>query len=94
MEAETGRRDYGDYLNGLVPDGFAHREDYERVKIGIDSHGREVWIDRARRRPSTGVAVLDARGPARVVDLIEQFGPGIIDHMRHIEQQMGLEHDF
>ncbi len=85
---ESGRGDicYSCWLCGLVPKGYEHREDYERCTVD--------GTDKARRKPLTGVGILDCPGAVSVADIVSLCSPSVIEHRCEAESREGLTHDF
>jgi hypothetical protein len=94
---------YGCYLDDLTPAWFAHAEDYALSRV-YARKGEPIPV--ARRRPRTGVELLDGPRPPRIVDVLAAFAAGHVApklrrrmqaylmHMAATEATMGLEDDF
>ncbi len=83
---ETDEICYSCWLCGLVPKGYEHREDYEYCTID--------GTNKARRKPLTGVGILDCPGAVSVADIVSLCPPSVIEHRYEAESREGLTHDF
>lgn len=76
---------YGCRLDLLIPDDYPAREDYGYVMPGDPI--------KARRRPATGVGVLDAPPPVRSDDIAARVRPAALAARCRHEQDEGESQD-
>jgi len=81
---------YGCHLDALVPDGYEDAEAYEAVTLGVGKPGKVAVYWRARRRPPTGVAILDDPPPVRVAEIVLRAGHAAIVRRGEVERQQGV----
>jgi len=79
---------YGCHLNALIPPWYQDAEDYDTVVLAEGKGVATYW--RARRRPRTGVDVLDAPPPVRVEDIVRVAGRAAIAGRAEAERNEGL----
>lgn len=93
---------YGCHLAGMLPPGYQRKEQYG-LETGYRRSGQPILS--ARQRPKTGVELLDAKGPVRVLEITG--GPAALDgspasqrlqaelqHRAEMEARQGLDDDF